>query len=151
MENIRDTNWIKFSSDYDNCWNTKDYNVGCIGSSGTAFATGSYILVQSGALWTLTGTIIAPSPIATAYSGYMNQFPVFLDATGLISHSGSSIRCTPSKITNCKTIYTREIKISYPSADHLKINSIVTWKDSSKATPYVIDLETVLTNWKKKF
>lgn len=30
IENIRDTNWIKFSSDYTNCWNVKNYDVNCI-------------------------------------------------------------------------------------------------------------------------
>ena len=47
VENIRDTNWIKFSSDYNNCWKVKNYNVGCIGVAGKEYASGSYILIQS--------------------------------------------------------------------------------------------------------
>ncbi len=47
VENIRDTNWIKFSSDYNNCWKVKDYDTTCIGNSGKEYLTGSYILIQS--------------------------------------------------------------------------------------------------------
>lgn len=48
VENIRDTNWIKFSSDYNNCWRVKDYNPTCIGSiTPPSFLSGSNILVQS--------------------------------------------------------------------------------------------------------
>lgn len=54
VENIRDTNWIKFSSDYENCWKVKNYDVGCIGFSGKNFSTGSYTLMQSGTLWMLS-------------------------------------------------------------------------------------------------
>jgi Tfp pilus assembly protein PilV len=32
VENIRDTNWLKFSSDYENCWKVKDYDSTCIGN-----------------------------------------------------------------------------------------------------------------------
>lgn len=128
VENIRDTNWMKFSSDYEHCWKVKDYNVGCIGVPEKEFSTGSYILVQSGVLWTLSGTI-APNP---TYSTYRDQFPLFLDPNGLTSSSGSSTKCTSSTTASCRTIYTREIQISHPDGDHMKVNSIVTWVDSSK-------------------
>lgn len=147
VENIRDTNWVKFSSDYGNCWDVKDYNANCIGNPGNRFPVGSYILVQSGTLWTLSGTI---TPSGT-YGTYITQFPVFLDSNGLTTYSGSSVGCTSSKTVDCKTIFTREIRINYPSNDHMEVNSIVTWKDSSGSSPHSIDLETVLTNWKKEF
>ncbi len=28
--NIRDTNWIRYSADYKNCWNVMNYNPSCI-------------------------------------------------------------------------------------------------------------------------
>jgi len=150
VENIRDTNWIKFSSDYDNCWNVKNYDVGCIGVPGKKFPAGSYTLVQSGALWTLSGTILPSGTYAT----YIGQFPIFLDTNSLPTSSGNNIKCSSLKTSDCKTIFTREIQITYPSADndHIKVNSIVTWVDSSLTTgPHSINLETILTNWKKKF
>jgi hypothetical protein len=30
VTNIRDTNWLRFSSDYPNCWNAYNYNNNCI-------------------------------------------------------------------------------------------------------------------------
>ena len=32
MTNIRDTNWLRFSSDKINCWKVKDYSSSCIGN-----------------------------------------------------------------------------------------------------------------------
>lgn len=31
VENIRNTNWIKFTSDYENCFDVKNYNASCVG------------------------------------------------------------------------------------------------------------------------
>jgi hypothetical protein len=148
VENIRDTNWIKFSSDYNNCWHVKDYNVWCVGTGNGTFPAGSYILTQSGTLWTLSGTII---PLSYDV-GYRSQFPIFLDVDGLTRSYGNNINCTPLKTSDCKTIFTREIIISYPSLDHMKVNSIVKWMDGSKTSgEHIINLETILTNWKKQF
>ncbi len=157
VENIRDTNWLKFSSDYDNCWKVKDYNVTCIWYTppNPNILSGSNILVQSGVLWTLSG-VSSPASIATAYTAYIDQFPVFLDSNGLTTTSGSltMTKCTPSITTNCRSMFSREIQvINNPvDNDHMTIHSIVTWVDSWKTSwPYIIDLETTLTNWKKKF
>lgn len=151
IENIRDTNWIKFSSDYTNCWNVKNYDVNCIWVPGKNFSSGSYVLTQSWTLWLLSGSM-SPPPYSTNYSGYLAQFPLFLDVNGLVTSSESSTAaCNTTKTTGCRMIYTREIQIANPDIDHLKVNSIVTWKDSSRGPPYIINLETILTNWKKKF
>ena len=137
VENIRDTNWIKFSSDYNNCWRTKDYNVSCIGNTVTTLS-GSNVLVQSWSLWYL--------------SGATTLFPVYLDTNGLSSSSGSNINCSTARTVDCKTIFERQIQITYPvDTDHMKINSIVSWRDWSKTEKHKINLETVLTNWKKRF
>lgn len=34
VENIRNTNWLKFSSDVGNCFDVKDYNASCVGGGG---------------------------------------------------------------------------------------------------------------------
>ena len=148
VENIRDTNWIKFSSDYENCWRVKDYDVGCIGVGGKEFPEGSYILVQSGTVWMLSGTISQ----SETYSVYKDQFPLFLDPNGLTVGSGNNEKCSSLRNVDCKTIFTREIQISYPDANRMKVNSIVKWTDNSRTSgQHTINLETVLTNWKKKF
>ncbi len=152
VENIRDTNWLKFSSNYDNCWKVKDYDTLCVGGGGSNLWAGSYILVQSWTLWTLSGTIAPVAMTGATYATYIQQFPIFLDNNGLITHSGSATKCTSAITSNCKTIFTREIQITHPDVNHMKVNSIVTWVDNSKKIwPHVINLETMLTNWKKKF
>lgn len=85
VENIRDTNWLKFSSDYDNCWKVRDYNPSCIGTAGTYdIPAGSYILSQdSDSRWTLESR----SQTST-YTGSLVSFPVYINSQGLISGTG---------------------------------------------------------------
>ena len=61
VQNIRDTNWIKFSSDYLGCFDTLNYDTSCIGSRETGstltpsrIGTGSYVLNRTGNLWQMT-------------------------------------------------------------------------------------------------
>lgn len=153
MENIRDTNWIKFSSDYPNCWLTKNYNATCIGNTNsppsTNIAAGSYTLSQSGSLWYLSNLVVPSTNVTT----YRTQFPIYVDSNGLTTSSGSTaVRCDSTHTTNCLTRFTREIKLSFPDLDHMKIDSIVTWTDNTKTTePFTLTLSNTLTNWKKNF
>ncbi|MDD2487032.1 MAG: hypothetical protein PHS92_01560 [Candidatus Gracilibacteria bacterium] len=140
--NIRDTNWIKFSSDYSYCWFVKAYDVNCIGSTLATlknYPTGDYAIEQIGSLLYLTGS---------------TQFPVYYDANGLITQSGSfSTKCTSSLSTGCVSIFTRKIHIEViDPLNEIKVSSIAEWRDSAKKNgPYRINLETTLTNWKTKF
>lgn len=153
--NIRDTNWIKFSSDYQNCWNTKNYDDGCIGNAITIptkrFSSWSYILIQSGSLWTLSWV----SNPSSTYTWGLTQFPVSYDSDWLIIQTGSVNKCTTNTSTWCLSIFTREIKISYiwttdpETASWMEVHSIVKWVDNSKVWTYEIDLKTIFTNWKK--
>ena len=125
---------------------TKDYDPGCIGGTMSGFTNGSYVLSQSGSLWHLSDTIIPLS-----YSGgYRDQFPIFLDANGLLSSTGNLAPCNISRTVDCRTIFTREIKLTQTAPDHMKVNSIVKWADNTKSgAPYIIDLEMIMTNWRK--
>ena len=40
MTNIRDTNWLLFSADYENCWNVLNYNINCVWNSSNALEIG---------------------------------------------------------------------------------------------------------------
>lgn len=155
MQNIRDTNWIKFSSDISNCWNVLNYNSACIwdNTHSTSISSWSYILIQSWSLWYLSGTF-TPN---TSFWTYINQFPVYLDGNWLISQSWSyTKKCDSKTSTWCVSIFSREIIISYPDTwmptdKRIRINSKVRWVDSSKTwTPYEINLSTILTNWREK-
>lgn len=150
VQNIRDSNWLKFSSDYVNCWNVKDYNSECVWSwSVIRIATWSYTIIQSWSLFYLSG-IISP---AASFSWEIKQFPVFFDSNWLITQSWSitSSWCTSYKWTSCRSIFSRKINIEYTDADKMKVNSIVRWIDSASSEPHEINLPTILTNWKRRF
>ncbi len=156
VENIRDTNWIKLSSDYKSCFDVLDYDVNCIGSA-TGVVTGinrmyigSYIPnINANGTWTLT-RITSPSPVR---ANYVNQFPVYLDADGLITQTGAFTQlCTPTRVNNCKTRFTRELVITRPSDfSTINVESVVTWVEPGINRPYEIRIPYTLYNWKYQF
>ena len=144
--NIRDTNWLKFSSDYDHCWATVNYDAGCVGNAGHDLANGSYTLTMDNGILSLAGPI---TPSAT-YSTYRDQFPVYYDSNGLLSQTGSATAlCSHTAPASCRSIYTREILVSRPTTDTIRIESIVTWADNTDSTPSRISIPVTLTNWRK--
>jgi hypothetical protein len=151
--NIRDTNWIKFSSDYINCWKILNYDPNCIWatSSPTNIMSWSYTLVNNWFKWTLSWVT---DPGVVPFNIYRQSYPVYLDSNWLITQSWSTTQICNSNInSNCVTNYSREIKIQTDniSSKKIKVNSIVRWVDKTKDTPYEINLETIFTNWKSNF
>jgi hypothetical protein len=141
VTNIRDTNWLLFSVNTENCWLVKDYNSDCITNSSIYIASWSYVLyTNTNNRWYLSwGTTWVFSSGA-----YQNAFRVKKDGNGLYTQSGW---------TDFMPLYTREIKISYPWAlnppQNVKIESIVRWVDNSRTSGnFEIILQTELTNWK---
>lgn len=108
VQNIRDTNWLRFSSDTKNCFATKDYNPSCIGNPSnpnSLYGTG-YVLIRNNDAWYLTGSTTG-SGIAYDGSGYLTQ------NTPL-----PSTPCTGELKTNCIIRgYTRSIDIIDPGVD----------------------------------
>jgi hypothetical protein len=92
---IRNTNWVKFSSDRTNCWNTLNYNVTCIGNSFPSAAhigTGSYIIYDDTGVWTLSGIVLdntSNEDSTTNWIGYHAKYKVSVDAEGYASQTGS--------------------------------------------------------------
>jgi len=142
MMNIRDTNWILFAANTNNCRNSLNYNSSCILWVWTLISSWSYIIYKNtDDRWTLSGAI------SWDYtdSAYRNNFLVKLDSNWFY---------TQSWWIDFKPLYTREIKISYPSwwwtsTWEMNVESIVKWSDSAKNWFYTINLNTTLTNWKK--
>lgn len=141
VTNIRDTNWIKFSSDYINCWNTADYNPSCIWTSISTPTLTWNILYQNGSLW---------------YLSWSTNSGVYLDDKWMIYQTGAnfpiswdSTLCTNLVNKSCRTPFTRNIQILTDFAGNdMKINSIVEWVDNSKQGKHTINLETTLKNRK---
>lgn len=158
MQNIRDTNWIKFSSDYTNCWNVLNYDSTCIWntwSTNNLISTWAYTISPNWALWYLTK--IDDSPSIWSFSWVISKYPVYFDNNWLITQTWSyTQKCNNIISTSCITIFSREIIINYPdtwatSDKRIQITSRVKWVDWSKNwPPYQIDLSTILTNWKEK-
>lgn len=75
MENIRNTNWTKFTSDYENCFDVKDYDAGCVGNSGVAklHGTSPRILTNQSGMWYLTGTTSTWSGVVYDANGLSAQ------------------------------------------------------------------------------
>lgn len=142
MTNIRDTNWMLFASNTDNCWNVKDYNSNCITTPTTFEITAwSYIIHNdSYNRWVLE---LTPT-WSYSNSSYRSAFEVKKDWSWFYIQGSW---------TPFKPLFTREIKITYADATPHKtmnVQSIVRWSDPSKSSwNFEVKLETVLTNWKK--
>jgi hypothetical protein len=154
VTNIRDTNWIRFSADTKNCWNTLNYNISCLNSTSTTIdirtvagqgyivyknAQNQFDLARKTNTWNYDTTT------------YRNNFKVQKDWNWFYTQSWG---------IDLKPLYTREIIIEYfedTNADTLinsndakmRVKSLVQWKDVWNSAVKSLTLETVLTNWYK--
>jgi len=148
VTNIRDTNWVQFSSDKQNCWKALNYDASCIWN--TTFSNNMVwdfkVIRDVNNRWDL---VTAPWTTWDNYAttNYKNFYKIYLDTNWLYTHDTWA---------NLKQFYTRQIKTSNidPGWDNninnwLKVNSIVKWVDSSSSTVREVNLETILTNYKK--
>jgi len=159
--NIRDTNWILYAADYENCWNVINYNPDCIWDSGNyglrirdkdawGWNNRKYFTNKNTSnQWELEVRSRVPSWFDFSTTPYSNTFRVWKDTNGLYTQ-GSAI----DKELN--TLYTRDLTFEYfwindeRVDDKVIVTSTVQWQDSSKTTPQKIELSTTLTNWKAK-
>ncbi len=151
MESIRWSNWILYSSDYKNCWNTLNYNWSCINNAwiwtdiqnNTSYVlkndpSNRWILEEKPGLWSdYTDSL------------YRTDFRVKKDANGFY---------TQSWWIDFNPVFTREIKIEYidtnlgatnSNDEKMLVSSIVQRLDYSSSKPHKIKLETILSNWKE--
>jgi len=148
--NIRDSNWIRFSSDNRDCWNTLNYNSNCLWQNNTTYdiPTWSYIIYRSS-----NNSWLLDSKTSGTYWAwtYTADYRVGLN---------NWIYTQTWTLNNLFPVYTREIQISYLQVDwitawvdsdepKLKVKSLVQWVDSSSNTPHKIIFEEILSNWKK--
>ena len=147
ITNLRNTNWLRFSSDQINCWRIEGYQSNCIwnntfavnNSVWTGWTTTSYVLENKNGAWYLTGT--------TSWSGLWVDNNGFYYSSGITSWD---IRCNFEITTNCRSPFTRVIRIFIPSwnTGSMSIKSTVDWFERR---PQNVTVETTLTNWKSKF
>jgi hypothetical protein len=151
--NIRDTNWILFSSDYINCWNVLKYNSLCIwdntNTSDIKQSDNFKIYLDDDKRWTLTETgWFTPNDYTNI--AYRNFYKVWLN-NWIYTQSWITEDITP--------FYTREIDINYLKIDwtpwtevdpKIKISSIVSWTDNTSSQPHKIVINQILSNWKSQ-
>lgn len=146
--NIRDTNWLLFSSDYTNCWNTLNYDSDCIWWWGNKIKNiESYIIYRNNNKWVLTNTW---NTTDTFWSWtYIDDFRVWLNSEWIYTQTWI--------VSELKPIFTRELQISYtgstwPSSEtdpKIIVKSLVQWVDNSWNWIHEVEFEQVLSNWKK--
>lgn len=155
MINIRDTNWLRFSSDKANCWKVDWYLAACIGNANYGNNTvglnnnvqsGSYVIYSQNGAWFLSGATVDPS-----WDTYKNNFSVGIDSAGFYTQTGIvSTPCSSFLQASCKTVFAREIQIAYTTTQTgtMQVTSTVKWLDRR---PQSVVIDTVLTNWKSNF
>jgi len=146
--NIRDTNWILYSSDYEDCWNNLNYKPDCIWDTTSTYdikQNWNYkIYLSSDKRWDLKE---APA-MTLNYSNntYKTFFRVWLDSNWIYTQTWTT--------TNLVPLYTRQINVTYnwwvTSSQTMIVKSIVQWLDWTSTQPHKIELEQTLTNWKSK-
>jgi len=136
MKNIRDTNWLIFAWDKQNCWNSLNYNSDCVWWGWTYITNKSYKLYQDSSdfKWKLE----EKNPnLGFTDSTYRDNFRIYKN----------NWFYTQTWTTN-PTIFTREIKITNVTSTWMLVNSIVQWADSSKNWSHKVELSDLITNWK---
>ena len=151
VTSMRNTNWLRFSSDQANCWKAKDYGSSCIWDNAATTNAGKsiwvdvttekYILTNSNGAWYLK------LPTATTGSWLWVDDNWFYTATG--SMAPGETLCTITQSINCRSPFTREIQILKGATDNtISVTSIVDWYEKRAQN---VTLTTTLTNWKSKF
>jgi hypothetical protein len=144
MKNIRDTNWIVFSWDKKNCYNTLNYNSNCVWDNNKTnwkyIENNKHYIIYK---WNDNKWYLEEKNISWNYKyknpNYRNNFRVYKN-NWFYSQTWT---------TTNPTIYTREIKITNSTSSWFTFHSIVSWADNTKSWVYIIDLQNTLTNWKK--
>ena len=147
--NIRNTNWILFPWYTENCWTTVNYDSTCLTTWPSLVDSSTKIYKDSDFRWKTLS-----SSLTTDYSdvNYRDFFKVWLASNWTYTQSGSEI------VTELNTFFTREIKTESIESitwdvstlfDWLKVTSIVQRKDPSSEEIRKLEIESILTNYKK--
>lgn len=148
---MRNTNWMLFSADYDNCWNSMNNSWSCLLNSWswTDILTWSYIIYKNSSdKWILEKKA---TDVYTWWT-YIDDFKVYLDDSSNIwfYNQNSWLDFWPN--------FTRELIIDYiedtnndldidSNDEKMQVTSLVQWL--SKWVYHKVELTTVLSNWKK--
>lgn len=150
VTNIRNTNWLRYSSDRKHCWDTLKYDPACIWNAAPSniISLWWYTLYMQQGLWFLSGTT---SWNDNDWAGSFARFQIFSDDSGWYNGTGSTTLttlCTNVQTTNCKTPFAREIVISNKTSTGMTVTANIYWYNSA---PRKISITSELTNWKSLY
>ncbi len=154
MTNIRDTNWILYGADPANCWNVMNYSGSCVwnttATTDITHSTSQGIRISRDTnnrffIW------IQNHGGNNDYTDtwYLWLFEVFKDTRWFYTQNTGSWFYPR---------YTREIQVRYltPSwstgtsnNDRMEVKAIVQWQDPGSSDIKKVEMDTLLTNWKK--
>lgn len=163
MTNIRNTNWLLYGADYENCWNVFDYDPNCIGNT-TIPSDGSNVDIQhTVSQWIRLRrnannqfqAVVMSHGLNDNFSNstYRDNFTVKKDSRGFYTQN-------PAAVNTLSPTYTREMRIDYlnaanasqwPEASNnpkMKVTAIIQWTDPAKNDTQRLEMSTILTNWK---
>lgn len=146
VTNIRNTNWLRFSSDRKNCWDSKNYSNACFNPSTGAStnkinANEEYILISKNWAWELW----------TLWTSWNKD--VYIDWNWTYYQWGSiptnTCKNNNWQSINCKSPFQREIKITKKNNDSMDVAVTVTWLNGFGKRK--VELTSTLTNWKSNY
>lgn len=152
VTNIRDTNWLLFSSDKKNCWNTLNYNSSCISDTSTTqdIPNNSHFVIyqDSNSRWNLQNT--TTTTYSYENSDYRDKFKVWIDNLWFHTQTWAVSYLNP--------VFTREIKINYVDTnwwwtdsndEKMQVTSVVYRRETWRDVVHKVELNTNLVNWKE--
>lgn len=142
VTNIRNTNWLRFSSDRKNCWDTKDYNNSCFsGNIENKIKDNKYILVNENWAWKLW---------TWSTDVYVNwSWTYYQWSTTWTMSFCKNTKNNNSQSANCKSHFQREIEIKNKTDDSMDVLVTVTWFNGFGKRK--VTLTSTLTNWKANY
>ena len=157
MTNIRDTNWIEFWGDLKNCWNTFNYDDGCLWEDGFDNKiqhedTEAFIIYRDNSTWKFH-LEVKNADNDFSHPQYRDNFRVNYDERWFYTQTGS---------ITLNREYTRKLQVNYiddnwnsawsdnPSHSIMEIITTVQWQDPVTSWFRELEMSTRLTNWKDR-
>ena len=155
MYNIRNTNWLRFSSSRTKCWDSLNYDPMCLnGANGNKIENGSYILYSENGLWKLEST--TAGDWGSGFTASATRFQIGITKDGWYtgkngydqSKSCVNIGNSSGSFRDCRSIFSREVQIKEKTETTMKAEVSVHWFNER---PRSVSLVADVTNWKSLY
>jgi len=149
FNNIRDTNWLLYLWNKENCWNTLNYSSDCI------LKTWNYYIKnnQNYKIYTWTNNrwfLSEVNSIDFTNTTDRNNIKIWLDSNNFYTQSWSikDNNHLFTRILHTQYIDTNSDTITDHSYQKILVTSTVKWKDNSSSEEHEVKLSKIFSNWK---